>query len=347
MRREKGLPPNTVVDRIRGSNRSSGVSERNLGFYLLDFDERRLYLDFGCSSTAAFAQNKIQVHPRKTRELLRIARALEELPLVDRAFDEELVFWSAVREITRVATCQTEREWLALAQKSSLRAVEAAVSRAGQGEPPPREPFGPSQSVHRVIAELAPARYALWEAACRRIGETQGSGLNSSQVLFQLLESFMARPLAAAEEEKRQFYQVVYHRCPDCHQAWMNGEGGAREIDLSEVQEEKTEVLHLGEGDPRGSRELANQPTPPWLREQVLARDEHVCMVPGCSHRMGLTAHHIKPRSQGGKTVLENLVTTCPRCHGLLHERKLVVVGRAPYELRWWGPLEAYQPRSA
>ena len=184
MQREKGLPPNTVVDRIRSSNRSSGASERNLGFYLLDFDERRLYLDFGCSSTAAFAGNKIHLHPRKTRELLRIARALEELPLIDRAFDEERIFWSAVREITRVATRETEREWLALAQKSSLRAVETAVSRAGQGERPPREPFGPSQSVHRVIAELVPARYALWEAACRRIGATNGSGLDSSQVLF-------------------------------------------------------------------------------------------------------------------------------------------------------------------
>lgn len=79
MRLIKGLPEERLLDRIKKFNRVTGVSQRALGFYLLDFDRRRLYRKKGFAGTAQFALMKLHVDPKKTRELLRIARALEVL----------------------------------------------------------------------------------------------------------------------------------------------------------------------------------------------------------------------------------------------------------------------------
>ena len=138
MRLIKGLPEERLLDRIRKFNQVSGVSQRGLGFYLLDLDVRHLYRKKGFASTAQFALMKLQIDPKKTRELLRISRALEVLTLIDEAFAEGRISWSAVREVTRVAVKETEAEWLALAEKGTLRKIEHAVSRARRGSLPER-----------------------------------------------------------------------------------------------------------------------------------------------------------------------------------------------------------------
>ena len=103
MRLKKGLPDDRLLQRIVRFRRREGLSERGLGFYLLDFHRRGLFKRYGFSSIAHFALMKLQIAPKKTRELLRVARALEELPLIDEAFAKGKISWSAVRELTRVA----------------------------------------------------------------------------------------------------------------------------------------------------------------------------------------------------------------------------------------------------
>lgn len=53
-----------------------------------------------------------------------------------------------------------------------------------------------------------------------------------------------------------------------------------------------------------------------------------------------LGRHHIKFRSQGGKDETGNLCDICPKCHDLIHGRRVVVVGDADGVL-WFmpGPL--------
>jgi len=141
MKLRKGLGEKILLKRIGFFNRMRCVGERGLGFYLLDFERRGLHRKLGFSKTSQFAQMRYHVPQRKTRELLRIARALEELPLIDDAFSEGKISWSAVREISRVATKETEREWLELSLKSSMRKIEQAVSRAKHGDRPPKDDY--------------------------------------------------------------------------------------------------------------------------------------------------------------------------------------------------------------
>jgi hypothetical protein len=47
-----------------------------------------------------------------TQEKLRVAEALEQLPLIAGALEQGSLHWSCARELTRVAIPETEEEWL-------------------------------------------------------------------------------------------------------------------------------------------------------------------------------------------------------------------------------------------
>ena len=55
----------------------------------------------------------------------------------------------------------------------------------------------------------------------------------------------------------------------------------------------------------------------PLTRRTVLARDHYTCQYCGRQPpRKELTVDHILPRSRGGHTTWENVVTACQRCNG-------------------------------
>ena len=55
----------------------------------------------------------------------------------------------------------------------------------------------------------------------------------------------------------------------------------------------------------------------PVTRRGVLTRDHYTCQYCGATPaRKHLTVDHVIPRSRGGKTTWENVVTACERCNG-------------------------------
>lgn len=56
------------------------------------------------------------------------------------------------------------------------------------------------------------------------------------------------------------------------------------------------------------------------LRRQTLRRDDYACQRCGGGDQV-LQAHHVIPRSSGGPDRLENLLTLCRPCHGVMHQR--------------------------
>lgn len=69
--------------------------------------------------------------------------------------------------------------------------------------------------------------------------------------------------------------------------------------------------------------------------DPVFERDNHRCMVPGCSARGLLHDHHLEWRSRGGSNALSNRTTLCVFHHRELHEGRLAVYGRADGVLFW------------
>jgi 5-methylcytosine-specific restriction endonuclease McrA len=55
----------------------------------------------------------------------------------------------------------------------------------------------------------------------------------------------------------------------------------------------------------------------PVTRRGVLNRDQYTCQYCGATPlRKDLTVDHVLPRSRGGKTTWENVVTACKKCNG-------------------------------
>jgi len=80
--------------------------------YLLDMSERRLFRELGYSSVMHYGTHALGLSPRDVWDRLRVARALRQLPGVGAALRRGWLSWSKLREVIRVATPETEGEWL-------------------------------------------------------------------------------------------------------------------------------------------------------------------------------------------------------------------------------------------
>ena len=99
-----------------------------VGSWLLYAARSGTPLRLGYGSIVEYAHRLFGYEPRFTRERLRVAEALEELPELSRALRDGRSSWSVARELTRVATPETEAEWIAVAQGRTSREVERLVS---------------------------------------------------------------------------------------------------------------------------------------------------------------------------------------------------------------------------
>jgi hypothetical protein len=66
-----------------------------------------------------------------------------------------------------------------------------------------------------------------------------------------------------------------------------------------------------------------------------MARDRRQCVVPGCTARQYLDAHHVLPRERGGTHTMGNLCTLCFHHHKSHHDGFLSITGTAPHGLQF------------
>lgn len=91
--------------------------------------------------------------------------------------------------------------------------------------------------------------------------------------------------------------------------------------EIVEAARRKVRAEHLAIDWPLVIRLVAFVPIPrrlplPLSRRTVLARDLHACQYCGAQpHKHELTVDHVIPRSRGGTTVWENVVTACAPCN--------------------------------
>ena len=75
-----------------------------------EFDRRKGYEAWGCVSCAYWLSWQCGLDLRSARDKVRVARALEDLPLTREKFAAGTISYSKVRAITRAATSATEAD---------------------------------------------------------------------------------------------------------------------------------------------------------------------------------------------------------------------------------------------
>jgi hypothetical protein len=96
-----------------------------------ELDRRGGWAESGCGSCAEWLAGRCALLPRAAREHVRVARRLEELPLVHAAFSRGELSYAKVRALTRVAESESEEELLELARVMPLHSSSVRCAPTG------------------------------------------------------------------------------------------------------------------------------------------------------------------------------------------------------------------------
>src|SRR5688572_11520483 len=141
--------------------RERAVADAEEGRWLLCALRSAAHVHVGCASFSEYVERLFGYRPRTTQEKLRVAEALERLPLIARELETGTLSWCATRELTRVAAAHTERAWLDAARSKTVRQLEEMVANRSPGDGPDAPPSNsPRQRVLRF--EVEPETFALF-----------------------------------------------------------------------------------------------------------------------------------------------------------------------------------------
>ena len=332
-------------------------------YFLKTIREHRIHLALGYATIREYAAREAGLGPRQCSAFLALGRRLGRLPNVSAQLESGRLSWRQAEEISRIATRETETEWIEAAAgltarqlERRVRAAREAVSRSGaalqggaaqQGGTTPQDdsiPQGGTAHIQAVAPRSAGTAPAAPSRPLPQIDAPRSSRAQPADTPHYMTFKFTTEQYAVWEawmatrrsEDTRSTKEALL--CA----ALAEGEGGGKRI-LRTVLELCPEcgraMLPTSRGDfvaPRALLERAacegelqhedgrvERIVPPRLRRRVLARDGHRCRARGCRHTRHLQIHHVKPRAAGGVTVAENLVTLCAACHRRLHAGEL------------------------
>ena len=89
--------------------------------------EVEVWKEFGMVNVIDYLERVVGYAPRTAMDRVRVAMELRYLKSVERAMERGDLGYSAVREIVRVATVETEDEWVAAAVGKNVKQVEELV----------------------------------------------------------------------------------------------------------------------------------------------------------------------------------------------------------------------------
>jgi 5-methylcytosine-specific restriction endonuclease McrA len=330
-----------------------------------EFDARGGW-NTGFRSCAAWLSWRVGLDLGAARERVRVARALETLPLFTQALACGQLSYAKVRALTRVATPETEARLLAVGRAGTAAHVERIVRgwrcvdrRAEARETAHRHA---SRALHvyqdedgmvvlrgrlepevgaLLMQALAAARETLYQRGHRSDGnvgpvgvsaETSTMAQQRADALALLAESALHHLDPGAPGER---YQVVVHvdaqalAEPDQPGQSVLEDGAGVSAETSRrLACDASRVVMRHDHDGRLLEIGARTRTiPPALRRALQSRDRG-CRFPGCGVRFA-EGHHLRHWAHGGPTTLSNLALLCRRHHRAVHEEGYQVA-RAP-----------------
>ena len=124
--------------------------------WLREAERLQIWRPLGMVSALDYCERVLGYAPHTASERLRVARALGSLPLLERALADGDLNFSAVRELTRVATPSTEAAWRDRAIGRNVRQLEELVAGHAPGNHPD-DPPDPDLRRHRVRGSICRA----------------------------------------------------------------------------------------------------------------------------------------------------------------------------------------------
>ncbi|MEO8178518.1 MAG: HNH endonuclease [Deltaproteobacteria bacterium] len=284
------------------------------GRWLLAAARSAAHVHLGFGSFGEYVERMFGYKPRSTQEKLRVAEALEQLPRMAQALEQGALHWSAVRELTRVAVAETEREWLEVARGKSVRQLEELVAGKCPGDDP-SSPHQPAARRHVLRFEVAPETFALFREALTALRRSTASSLDDDATLLAMARHVLGGP----RDDGRASYQIALSVCQECGRGQQSASGELVPVGTEIVAMAECDGQHIGyvtprcanDGSPLGAA-LANDnahvdadaPTNDNARVGAVAPSEGArCIEPVVANVGGnahVDAHTHDPQGPGG-----------------------------------------------
>lgn len=267
--------------------------------------------------------------PRTAQEKLRVAKELGELSGLEAELETGILPYSIVRELTRVATPETEASWIEKARGRNYRQVEQLLAGRKKGDKPSDMP-DPALIEHDVTWKLDAVTRALLRETRRQLENELGHAIDDKTFVETLCrratEEVANQPSGSVPRP-----HVMNHitTCRDCKRSVRHGAGVSFELTKEQIERADCDAIIVD--DELGKR--AASKIPPAMRRRVFERDAYRCRFPGCRSSRNLDIHHLKHRANGGGHSSGNLGTLCVGHHGLHHDGVIAITGDADGEL--------------
>ena len=324
---------------------------------IAEFDQRAGWSGAGLKSCAHWLNWKCGIALGAAREKVRVAHALQNLPLTSAALRGGCISYSKVRAMTRVATPQNEDYLLMIADHGTASHVERLVRNYRKvkrcealerdnrlhgsrelnwytdddGSVVLKGRLSPEQGA-RILQALDAALGAIREeqrdAAEDDSAETPIAA-HRADALERIADGYLASDQTAVNGGDR----CTIHIHTSMSTLQEDGDGAQSEFATGGHVSAETSrrlacdcgVVHWLEDDSGHLQESTldigrrSRSIPPAIR-RALDRRDGGCRFPGCTTRHHVDAHHIRHWADGGETRLDNLLLLCRHHHRLVHE---------------------------
>ena len=276
----------------------------------------RIWREVGCGSLAEYMERRLGYAPHTAMERLRVALAIEQLPAIEAALGSGELAFSAVRELTRVATAETEHAWLDASDGKNVHEIEQLVSGRRRGDLP-SDVVDPDLKPRVVRFEVLPEVDALIRQVRQMLANERGHHVEDNELVAAMCDALLG------DSPSRARSQVAIRRCDACGAASQEGAGKEISIDNAAVDRAECDADRI---------ELDGTVTHDILaatRRAIRRRDHGKCRVPGCRATRNLEIHHIVSREAGGTHDRDNLILLCNGHHDAHHRGTLTICGTA------------------
>jgi hypothetical protein len=285
--------------------------------------EVQLWRELGMVSIREYLERRLGYTPGVASERVRVAEALEAMPALEQAHAAGGLSYSAVREITRIATRRTERAWLAACRGKTVKEISELLAEREPGDRP-ESPRKPDLRMKEKTFKYPPHVEAILRQCGAKLESEMGERVAEHEVLEAMGLAFLRGGSATSAKAPTQIAIAV---CPSCKVARQNGAGVEIAISPKAFERAACDAQWLGNVD--GERARAVQDVTPATRKLVFARDKHRCRVPGCRSARNIEIHHIVHREHGGSHEPSNVVCLCAGHHDAHHNGTLMIRGTA------------------
>ena len=317
------------VDRaLRSIAKRRAALDADEARWLREAEALQIWRPLGMVSALDYMERVLGYSPRAGQDRLRVARALGSLPHLTDALASGVLSFSAVREVTRVATPWTEEAWRDEVVGKNLRQIEELIAEHQPGDKPDDPPC-PQLRARVVRFELSPETFATLRQAHQLLEEEHGSRLSDDELVARLCGAVLEEA-PTAEHTGRAKFQIAVTICERCRQGWQEGAGATIAVGPAAVERAYCDAQHIGSLD-GVAPERAYQDVSPSVARFVRRRDGGRCRVPGCRSSRSLELHHVIHREHGGGHDPLNLILACSACHQAHHDGRLLISGDAEH----------------